>query len=188
MKRSSMKITFDSPVILWFAVLSLGALLLGNVTGNATTYRYFCTYSSSWSDPLTYVRLFGHVLGHASMDHYISNMMFILLLGPILEEKYGSRDLIIMISLTALVEGIIINTFFTTAVLGASGIVFMFIILTSLVNAREGSIPVTFILVAFLYIGRELYNGLFTADNISQMGHIIGGACGAVFGFMASRK
>lgn len=189
MKKSSLKIQFNSPVVLWFALISLAVLILGELTGGETTYRYFCTYSSSWGDPLTYVRLFGHVLGHGGLDHYINNMMFILLLGPILEEKYGSGNLLIMILITAAVEGLIIDLFFYgTAVLGASGIVFMFIILSSFVSASDGSIPVTFILIAVLYIGREVYNGVFIRDQISQLGHVIGGVCGAVFGFKFSRR
>lgn len=188
MKRSSLKIQFNSPVVLWFALISLGVLILGELTGGETTYKYFCTYSSSWANPLTYVRLFGHALGHGSVDHYINNMMFILLLGPILEEKYGSANLLIMILITSAVEGLIINTFFYgTAVLGASGIVFMFIILSSFVSVSDGSIPVTFILIAVLYIGREVYNGVFLRDNVSQLGHVIGGICGAVFGFKFSK-
>lgn len=188
MKRSSGRIQFNSPVVLWFALLSLGALALGNATGNATTYKYFCTYPSSWLDPLTYVRMFGHVLGHSGMDHYIGNMMYILLLGPILEEKYGSKNLLIMILVTAAAESLIINTFLNMAVLGASGIVFMFIILSSFVKVDSGKIPLTFILIAVLYIGREVYNGLFVSDNISQIGHIIGGLCGCVFGSLLSKK
>jgi rhomboid protease GluP len=59
----------------------------------------------------------------------------------------------------------------------------MLIILSSFVNIKKGSIPLTFILVALLYIGREVASGLLSNDNISQFTHIAGGVCGAVFGF-----
>ena len=83
-------IRFNAPVILTFALLSLLALLLGNWTDGAATYQYFSVYRSSLSDPLTYVRFFGHVLGHADYEHYMGNMLLMLLVGPGLEEKYGS--------------------------------------------------------------------------------------------------
>ncbi len=72
-------IRFNAPVILTFALLSLLALLLGNWTDGAATYQYFSVYRSSLSDPLTYVRFFGHVLGHADYEHYMGKMLLILL-------------------------------------------------------------------------------------------------------------
>ena len=47
--------------------------------------------------------------------------------------------------------------------------------------------PLTFIIVAVLYIGQQVYQGLFVADNISQMGHIVGGLVGSVLGFVMNR-
>jgi membrane associated rhomboid family serine protease len=93
-------IRFNSPVVLCFALLSLLALLLGDVTGGAATTRFFCVYRSSLADPLTYLRLFTHVLGHAGYSHYMGNMLLLLLVGPPLEEKYGSRTLLLTIAVT----------------------------------------------------------------------------------------
>lgn len=41
----------------------------------------------------------------------------------------------------------------------------------------------TFILVAVIYIGQQVYQGLFVADNIANFAHIIGGGVGAIIGF-----
>lgn len=188
MKKLLNKIQFNSPVIIGFAALSFASLILGYLTNFASTRLLFCTYSSSFLNPLTYVRAFTHVLGHADLQHYINNMMYILLLGPILEEKYGSKRLLIMILLTALISSIIINTFFNVAVLGASGIVFMFIILSSMVKVDEGKVPLTFVIIALLYVGQEIINGIFVADNVSQLAHIIGGVCGGVFGKLSEPR
>jgi membrane associated rhomboid family serine protease len=98
------------------------------------------------------------------------------------EEKYGSKRLLIMILLTALVTGILNILFFNTGLLGASGIVFMLILLSSFTNVRNGEIPITFILVAFLFLGKEVLESIQN-DNISQFAHIIGGICGSIFGF-----
>lgn len=62
-------IRFNAPVLLTFALLSLIALLLGSWTNGAATTQYFSVYRSSLADPLTYVRFFGHVLGHSGYDH-----------------------------------------------------------------------------------------------------------------------
>lgn len=181
-------IRFNAPVILTFALLSLLALLLGNWTNGAATHQYFSVYRSSLSDPLTYVRFIGHVLGHADYEHYMGNMLLLLLVGPGLEEKYGSGTMVWMILVTALVTGLVHFVFFPgSALLGASGVVFMMIVLSSFTAMRRGEIPVTLILVVIFYLGGEIMDGLFKKDNISQITHIVGGLCGLIFGFTARR-
>lgn len=141
----------------------------------------------SFLDPMTWVRIFGHALGHADWDHLLGNFAVILLIGPILEEKYGSGRLFMMVAFTALVTGLIVTLFFREALLGASGVAFMMILLGSFANAKTGKIPLTFILVAVIYLGREIF-AAFSEDHISQMAHIIGGVTGSIFGFMMTPK
>ena len=182
------KIDYNAPVSLSFALLSLLVLGLGWVTDGLTTRQLFCVYGSAWSDPLTYVRLFGHVLGHADLSHYMSNMMLLLLVGPMVEEFYGSGRLLIMCFVTAVATGLVDMIFFPhTALLGASGIVFMMIILASMVSYQKGRIPLTFFFVAAMYLGQEIYNAVCTTDDISQLTHIIGGALGLIFGLTMRR-
>lgn len=183
------RLQYNSPVILTFALLSLGALLLGELTEKETTWLFFSVYRAPLSDLLTYPRFFLHVLGHANYDHYIGNMLLLLVIGPPLEEKYGSRKILLAIAVTALVTGLVEFIFFPREVLlGASGVVFMLIILSSLSGRRGDRIPVTLLVVIVLYLGREIVSGLFERDNISQLTHILGGVCGLVLGMTALRK
>jgi len=169
--------------VLTFAFLSLFVLLLDKLTGGVSTTKLFCVYRSSLADPLTYPRFFLHVLGHASFAHYFNNMLMLLVIGPPMEEKYGSRGLLIAILCTAFIAGIVQWLFFPgMALLGASGIVFMLIVMASLSGMRNGEIPLTAIFVFILYLGGEVVDGLFTSDNVSQITHIIGGVCGAALG------
>ena len=182
-------IRFNAPVILGFALLSLLTLLLGKITDGATTYRYFSVYRASLSDPLTYVRFFGHVLGHANYEHYMGNMLLLLLVGPGIEEKYGHKTTALCIALTALVTGLVQFIFFPhTALLSASGIVFMMIVLSSFTEMGKEGIPVTLILVVIFYLGGEVTDGLTSADNVSQLTHIIGGLCGLIYGFSIKKR
>ena len=181
------KIHYNSPVILTFFFLSLCALLLGMVTKGWTTRHLFSVYRSAIS-PLWFVRLFGHVLGHSGYAHFAGNMVLFLVVGPPMEEKYGSRALHFGILLTALVSGVLQCLLFPGhALLGASGIVFMLILLSSLAGMRAGSIPLTLILVAVIYLGQEIASGLFVQDNVAHFMHLVGGACGTGFGFFASK-
>ena len=183
MRRNTLRLQYNSPVVLTFALLALGVLLLGGFTGGRSTQLLFCVYRSSLADPLTYLRFFLHVLGHTSYSHYLGNMMMILVVGPPLEEKYGSRNLLWSILLTALVAGLVQWLFFPgKALLGASGIVFMMIVMSSLSGMRDGRIPITLILVFALYVGGEVVDGLVLSDDVSQLTHVVGGICGALLG------
>ena len=182
-------IQYNSPVVLSFALLSLAALLLGRLTGGWTTHTLFCVYRAPLTDPFTYIRMVGHVLGHAGYAHYISNMTLLLVIGPSLEEKYGSGRLLGCILFTALVSGLVQFLFFPgSALLGASGIVFMMIVLSSLAGMREGAIPLTLILVVFIYLGGEVVDAVTLQDNVSHLTHILGGLCGAGLGFAMKRN
>ena len=162
--------------------------MLGKLTGGWTTVKLFSVYRSSPTDLLTYPRFVLHVLGHSSYSHYIGNIMMILVIGPALEERYGSKPLFWAIFLTALVSGMIQWLFFPgTALLGASGIVFMMIVMSSLAGMKNGCIPLTLILVLVLYIGGEIVDGVTLKDNVSQLTHIVGGICGAVLGLSMRR-
>ena len=189
MKRPTLKISYNAPVSLTFALLALLALVLGNVTDGWTTANLFSVYRCSLADPLAWFRFVGHVLGHSGYAHYISNMVLILVLGPNLEERFGSWNVLWAILFTAAVSGAVQFIFFPgTALLGASGIVFMMILLSSFGGVRNGVIPTTLILVAVFYLGGELWDAIFVNDNVSQLTHIIGGLCGTFLGFALSGR
>ena len=180
-----LKISFNSPVVLWFSIICLIALVLGNITNGASTTALFSVYQSSLLNPLTYVRFFGHIFGHANWEHFIGNIMMLLVVGPMLEEKYGSNNILFVILATALVTGVVNYIFFPhVQLLGASGVVFAFILLSSLTSIKEGSIPITFILVAVIYIGGQIYDGVFVQDNVSNLTHILGGGVGSALGYV----
>ena len=182
-------ITLNAPVVLVFVFICFIVTLIGVLTKGKSTELLFMTYHSSLLNPLTYLRFFTHVFGHSGWEHFINNAMYLLILGPMLEEKHGSATLAEIIAITAVITGILSYIFFpTVALCGASGVVFAFIILASFTGFKEGEIPLTFILVAILYIGGQMIQGLTVKDNISQMGHIIGGLVGAAVGFLLNRK
>lgn len=184
-----LKISFNSPVILCFAILCLLTLILNMLTNGLTNRVFFSVYRSPMTDPLTYVRFVGHIFGHADWEHFIGNITLLLVVGPMLEEKYGSLSIFIVILITAVVTGVVNFVFFPNVqLLGASGVVFAFILLSSMTSIREGSIPLTFILVAVIYIGGQIYDGIFVKDNVSNLTHIIGGLVGSCFGFVMSKN
>lgn len=182
--RRRMRISFNAPVALSFVFLCFAATLLGQATGGASNPVLFMVYRASLRSPLTYVRFFTHVMGHVDWSHFVGNVSYLLLLGPMLEEKYGSAKIVEVIASAAFVTGIVNFAFFPTiALCGASGVVFAFILLASFAGFRSGEIPLTFVLVAVVFIGQQVYDGITLQDNISNLSHILGGVVGAVLGF-----
>lgn len=188
MRRDGLRIRFNAPVTLGFVIAAFAVMVAGTLTNGASTRFLFMTYRGSLISPLTWLRLFTHVLGHAGWEHFAGNISYVLLLGPMLEEKYGSRNLLEVIAVTAFITGFINLLLFPhTALCGASGVVFAFILLTSFTGFRAGEIPLTFLLVAIVFLGQQVAEGFFIRDNISNLSHIAGGVIGAAVGYLFNR-
>lgn len=188
MGNKKWKITFNSPVVLTFAAICLAVFVLDQITRGMTNRLLFVCYGhASLFDPLTYFRVFSYVFGHASFSHLAGNMTLFLLVGPIVEERYGSWNLVVMMAITAVVGGILNMIFFSTGLLGASGIVFLLIILSAFTGVKKGEIPLTLILIAAIYLGQEI-SSLFVNDGVSHFGHLCGGVSGLAFGFYYYKK
>ena len=169
-KRRLPKITFNSPVVLCFVFICVGVQVASTLTGGITTQVFFTAKPGPWTDPLTYLCLVTHIFGHAGWDHLIGNMSYILLLGPLLEEKYGSGRLIGIILASALAASFANVFLMHSGVVGASGVVFTFILLSSVTGLREGEL--------------QIYGVFFIRGNVSYIGHIAGGVVGAIVGFL----
>ncbi len=186
MKQNNLlsKLHYNSPVVLTYAIICTVLLMLNYLTAGWMNANLLASYGhASLLDPLTYVRAILHIAGHADWDHLFGNLILLLLVGPAVEERYGSSNLVIMILCNAVITAIIHGIFFSTGIIGASGVVFMMIILSAFTNMQKGRIPITLILVSVMYLGREVFNALAApADGISQLGHIIGGFVGLGFG------
>ena len=189
--KPNFKIVINSPVVLTFSAICVLALVLDKVTARNSTALLFSVYRSgaSMASPFTYLRFFGHVFGHLDISHLTGNLMMLLILGPMLEERYGGKILTAVIAVTALITGVASFILFPNqALMGARGVVFAFILLASFTSFKEREIPLTFILVAILYIGQQIYQGIFVDDNISQFTHILGGITGSVLGYNLNKK
>jgi membrane associated rhomboid family serine protease len=190
-----LRIRYNSPVILSFAIVAALVLLIDKISGGVRSNEpgpfiqtFFVLYPDfNPSSVLSWLRIVSYVIGHANWTHLIGNFSFILLIGPVLEEKYGSVPLFLMMLVTAVATAILNILIVRTGLLGASGIVFMLILLSSFTNIRQGEIPLTFVLIVALYLVKEFVNA-FTPSTVSELAHIVGGIIGGMFGFIISRS
>jgi membrane associated rhomboid family serine protease len=181
-----MRITFDSPVILTFSFLCAGVYLLSYASPQLGGL-FVLKPEWEWDSFSWYFRLFSHGFGHANIGHIMANLSFILLIGPIVERRYGTKKLMLMMLTVLVVTSLLHITFFNYGLLGASGIVFMLILLVSAHNVKSRQLPLTFILVVIIFIGAEIMRS-FEEDNISHFAHIIGGVIGTIFAFLLKEK
>ena len=183
-----LKISYNAPITLTFVIICFIATILGVLTRDAVTRVLFLTYRDSLANPLTYVRFFTHIFGHGGWSHFIGNASYLLLLGPLLEEKYGAKGILMVMAITSVVTALINFLIFPNMGLcGASGVVFAFILLASFTGFKEGELPLTFILVAAIFLGQQIVEGVTLRDDISNMAHIAGGIIGATFGYFFNK-
>lgn len=180
------KFDYNAPVILTYFFICLIILMIDKLCKGKFIATFFTTYKNdSLLNPLTYFKLISHSLGHADWDHLYSNFIKILLIGPLIEEKYGSINLLIAMILTSLIIGIVNKILGKGGILGASGVAYMLILLSSFVNMENGKIPITLTLIILFFVVDEVIK-LFRRkkDGVSHLGHITGAICGVVFGIL----
>lgn len=137
------------------------------------------------TNPMHYIRQFTHIFMHDGWQHLRNNMTHMLLVGPSSEAVFGSKNLIIIMVAVAISSAwahIMIGAPWTRQ-LGASGVCFAVILLNSLVSAKRGKIPVSFILTALWWLGDELIDLFFSKDGVSHHAHLVGGIVGAAAGY-----
>ena len=149
---------YNAIVTLTFFFISLFVLFLDRITNDKAKRYVFSCERSSLKNPLTYLRFFTHIFGHKDWGHLSSNFLKILLLGPLIEEKYGSINLVIMILITAFITGLVNFIKGKSRMYGASGIAFMLIVLSAFVNVAQRKIPITLVLIILFYLIDEIKN------------------------------
>ncbi|MEZ4762923.1 MAG: rhomboid family intramembrane serine protease [Calditrichia bacterium] len=190
-----MGITYNAPFVLTYALVAVSVIAY-NTFVDPTVIPFYFTLQPyySYEDPLFYFRLFSYAVGHGSWEHLIDNFIYLLLIGPYLEEKYGSQSVFSMALFTAVITSLLYLGFLVVApnaqpssIVGSSGIVFMMILLGSFTNVRSGHIPLTFIFIMLFFMGTQVINA-FDDNQISEFAHIVGGICGSFFGFVKNKK
>jgi rhomboid protease GluP len=176
------RIEFNAPITVCYALAALAATLLP-VQANFAVHGPVRPFDGAFL-----MALLTWTFAHGDLTHYLSNVAVILLVGPLIEDRYGSLRMLGILAAASVIVGLaqcVIDP--GGALIGASGTVFCLIMMTATLAGRTGAIPVTVLLVAALYLGREII-GMLSVDGVSQTAHIVGGLLGVLFGLMMRRK
>lgn len=186
---------YDAPVTLTFVIISLlffifDSLILKNkitplILSSPTTSEG--TLPFEIKNFLSYLRFFMYSFGGNFSLFYFANLIFILLLGPSIEEKYGSVVIGIMMVVSSVFAGVLNACFRSASMIGATSIVFMLIFLNAFLSFSKKKIPMSFVVVFGVYI---VFNVIEPKVNVvvELFINIAGGLCGSLFAFLASPK
>ena len=198
--KINLKVSYDAPVTLSFVIIcALFFLLnnfvikndvLGKVLASPTTQAGALPFIVK--QPLSYLRLLLYIFGAGSGpvsagagSVLITNLILIMLLGPAMEERYGSVIIGIMIFVSALFAGVLNACFCADSLVGAVPVVCMMIFLNAFMSFSKKTFPLSFAAVIVLFVFLEIFSG---AGAVKIIICIAGGLCGSLFAFLTSPK
>ena len=133
--KLNLKFSYDAPVTLSFVIVCVFFFLLntfvikngalGKILASPTTQTGSLPFIVK--QPLSYLRLLLYIFGSGEEVIYLTNLMIILMMGPAMEERYGSAIIGIMIFVSALFAGVLNACFCETSLVGAVPLVSMMI-------------------------------------------------------------
>lgn len=137
-----------------------------------------------------YWQFLTYMFTHATVSHFIFNMLSLYIFGTAVERRIGSREFILYYILTGVLSGVASYAMFcmantNTVLLGASGAIYALLMLFSVLYPRSviyvfGLIPVQAPVLIILYFIIELISGLTAHDGVAHMTHL----SGLVFGLL----
>ena len=190
-----LKVSYDAPVTLSFVIICAVLFLLNcfvikndvleKILASPTTQAG--TLPFIVKQPLSYVRLLVYIFGAGSGagSLLITNLILIMLLGPAMEERYGSVIIGIMIFVSALFAGVLNACFCAESLIGAVPVVCMMIFLNAFMSFSKKTFPLSFAAVIVLFVFLEIFSG---AGAVKIIICIAGGLCGSLFAFLTSPK
>lgn len=194
-KKFKFNFVFDSPVTISFSLLSVLLFVLNCLAFKGTLDVKILTSPTTSAGPIpfmatqisSYLRLFLYAFGSQNFVGLLSNLLFLLMLGPVMEERYGSLVIGIMMAVSVLFSGVLNTCFCETSLQGCMPIIFMMIFLNSFMSFSKKKIPVSFLVIFVFYIAREVFGKTFS-EIVGLIICITGGLCGSLFAFLTSPK
>ena len=200
----NIKVAYDAPVTLTFVIVCAIIFLLnmllaksGKAAGLEGLLASPTTQAGSLpfivKQPLSYLRLLLYIFGSGQAGGGVvggapvlfTNLILIMLLGPAMEERYGSVIIGIMIFVSALFSGVLNACFCEASLVGAVPVVSMMIFLNAFMSFSKKKFPLSFAAVMIFFVLLQIFSG---AGAVKIIICIAGGLCGSLFAFLTSPK
>ena len=189
----NLKFSYDAPVTISFVLICVVLFLLNSLVFKGMLVKNLFSSPTTVagtlpfiiSQPMSYLRLLFYIFGANEPSVLITNLILIILLGPAMEERYGSVIIGIMIFVSALFAGVLNSCFCTKSLVGAVPVICMMIFLNAFISFSKKKIPLSFIVVIALFFVLQIFNG---EGIVYIFISIAGGLCGSLFAFLTSSK
>lgn len=166
------KFSYDAPVTLSFVLLSIVLFLINHLAlnNNLDFYALSSTTKNGGLVPFdlksafSYLKTVFYIFGSENWTIMFANLLFILLLGPKIEEYYGSIIIGLMMLVSGLFTGVLNACFCTLPLWGPVSIVFMLIFLNAFISFSKKQIPFSFFAAFILYIFYQIFTMLQTGS------------------------
>lgn len=188
-RKTKFSLSFDSPITLIFAIASLCVAILMKIFPQLQNLFLCPTVHSSVNafDPKSissYIGLLFYALGSTNWALLSSNLVFILLLCPKVEFSFGKSILSVLMIVCCIFSGVVCICFSSESITGCSGIVCMLLILAMYSSIDKMSIPLSYILLALLYFGREFVN-IVENNSLAVFCHFAGALVASLIGILS---
>lgn len=158
-----------SLIVISFVVTLIQEFFIPNFASNFATHNRFD------------MGIVLHIFGHSGWDHFLGNVIYIAMLGPSVEDKFGTIPLAIITILSALIIGTI-SVISNTPCYGLSSVAYMWVILNTFQSDESEGLPITSIILLFVFVLPEAIAIFTKTDNIAHQNHVLGAICGLGFG------
>ena len=193
-KNLSSKILIDSYVSIAFVAISLIILLCDLFLSKGKIAAFLASPVLAPENNInqfnvtsikSYFQMIFYVFAPSDVNVLIPSLIFIMLLGPTLEDRYGITVIGVMIFICALFSGVLNACFCKNSLTGPSCIVYMMIFLNIFFSLIKKKIPLSFVIIFILLIVKDV---LSDGGLITLIINICGGLCGSLIAFLASPK
>ncbi len=212
--KKNFRVKFDAPVTLVFFMASFLVLVLDkfvfksfalvesvfsspgalakNAAGAALVTEVF-----NFSSPGDYARLFLYVFGNPNFAQFFLASAFILPLGSLMEERYGSPAVALMMLVSAFVAGVLNACLLPRLLVGSGPVIFMLILLSSITSISKREISLSSVLIFLVCMGSQFhlcsinlnsYGGLNKFSVIQIFIQLAGGLAASLSGFLTAPK
>jgi membrane associated rhomboid family serine protease len=170
-------VSFESTFTIILILVSFIGITLSTTILPGFNETFFCAHGHKID-----LGIITHIFGHSSWKHFLNNVVFIAMIGPSVEDKYGTVYLMFMTLITSLITGICTSIVGCNSY-GMSTIVYMYVILNTF-QSDKGGIPFTSIILLLAYVLPEVIKVFSANDLIGHREHVLGAICGLLFGII----
>lgn len=199
-KKSFLRFTFDSPVTIVLAVVSAVLLVLDTFVFKGIMDFLTCPASKAFgtasafnfASPLDYLKIILHIFGSAGWTSFFTGVLLLLAFGPVLEERYGSVMVSLMLVTAAVVNGVLTACLSAVPSVGLESLVFTMLFLT-LINAFTKKVfPLSSVLILAAAISYDCYMLSLSVKDIQIVAAVgidaASGLCASLLAYMVAPK